>query len=152
MEEKIVQEILDELVPSLEALETQSAALLQFIKSKKLASPEDLAPFVQQATNASTVRWRAVRLRMERLLSSAAKAEETEAKKRSEESQTRQENQEKDDNSIRHDQQKSREPTQKAQSVEGNEKPPRQASDDGTRQPETKNLSQDTKTKSEPKS
>jgi hypothetical protein len=69
----IAQEILDELFSSLEALETQSAALLQFVKAKGLASEQELAPYLEQAGNASNIRWRAARVRIDHLLSSAIK-------------------------------------------------------------------------------
>jgi len=76
--DEIAQEILHELVSSFEALETQSAAILQFLKDKGLASEEELAPYFEQAGNASNVKWRAVRVRIDHLLSSATKpAEET---------------------------------------------------------------------------
>jgi hypothetical protein len=113
MDERIAQEILDELFPSLEALETQSAGLLQFLKSKKLASEEELAPFFEQAANASNVRWRAVRIRMDRLLSSAIKAER--AKKHPEQSQPKQKVSDKDLPSIKQDKEKPRELSHKVE-------------------------------------
>jgi hypothetical protein len=76
VDEKIAHEVLDELFPALEALETQSAAILQFLKERKIANDNDLAPFLEKAANASNVRWRAARLRMERLFASANKAQE----------------------------------------------------------------------------
>ena len=74
MEETIAQEILHELFSSLEALETRSAALLQFAKDRGWASDQELAPYLEQAGNASNVRWRAARVRIDHLLSSAFQA------------------------------------------------------------------------------
>ena len=71
MKEDIAQEILHELFSSLEALDTQVTAVLQFLKDKESANGEDLAPYLEQAGNASNVRWRAARVRIDYLLSSA---------------------------------------------------------------------------------
>lgn len=70
MDSAIAKELLDELIPDLERLETQSAAVLRFLKEKGIATEKDLAPFLEEAGKASNVRWRASRLRIERLLSS----------------------------------------------------------------------------------
>ena len=82
MDESIVRQIVDELISSLEPLETQSAALLQFVKDKGLASDETLAPYLEQAANASDVRWRAFRLRTLSLISSAMKTPDKEQKEK----------------------------------------------------------------------
>ncbi len=73
MDPKITQEILDDLIPSLEALEAKSTAVLEFLKHEGIASDEKLAPYLEQAANASNVRWLGVRVRVERLLSAAEK-------------------------------------------------------------------------------
>jgi hypothetical protein len=81
MNENIIQEILHELFSSMEALDTQSTALLEFVKEKGIVSEEELQRHLEQAGNASSVRWRAVRVRIDYLLSSAMKAAEQEAQK-----------------------------------------------------------------------
>jgi len=83
MDVHLGQELLDELGSSLENLETQQSALLQFLKEKGIVTDEQLAPYLTEAGNASNVRWRAARLRLERLLS-GAQQEEQEARKRRE--------------------------------------------------------------------
>ena len=96
MNENIVQEILHELLSSLEALEPQSTAILQLLKDKGLANEQELALHLEQAGNASNVRWRAAQVRIDRLVSSALKTAERDAKQpRKEESPKReQKNQE----------------------------------------------------------
>src|ERR1700731_152281 len=79
MDEAILQQIFDELFSSLEPLETQNAALLQFLKAKGIATNEELAPYLEEAGNASNVRWRAVRVRTAALISSAMKSPEPRA-------------------------------------------------------------------------
>ena len=81
MDTNVMQQVLDELFPALEVLETQTGAIVQFLKERGVASDNDLAPFVEQAANASSVRWRAARLRIDHLLSAAAKATEASEEK-----------------------------------------------------------------------
>jgi hypothetical protein len=76
MDEEIVRQILDELFSSFEDMETQSAALLLFLRDQGIATKEKLAPFLEQAGNTSEVRWRAARVRMGALLASALKTPE----------------------------------------------------------------------------
>jgi hypothetical protein len=79
MDEETVQQIVEDLLVSLEPLDTQTAALLQFLKAKGIATDEELAPFLEQAGNASNIRWRATRVRIRSLISSAMKPAETAA-------------------------------------------------------------------------
>ena len=80
MDQNIVQEILHELFASLEALDTQSSAIRQFLIDKGIAPEQELAPYLEQAGNASSVRWLAVRVRIDHLLSSAMKPADPDAK------------------------------------------------------------------------
>jgi hypothetical protein len=77
MDEQIVQQIVDEILSPLEPLDTRSAALLEFLKAKGMASDEELAPYLEQAGNASNVRWLAARVRIRSLISSAMKTVES---------------------------------------------------------------------------
>jgi hypothetical protein len=81
MDLKVAEEFLDELFSSLEAQETQSAAVLQFLKDHGNATDEQLASYMERASKASNVRWRATRLRLMSLLSSAVKDEEKSSKR-----------------------------------------------------------------------
>ena len=47
MNTNVMEQVLDELFPTLEALETQSGAIVQFLKERGIASDSDLAPFVE---------------------------------------------------------------------------------------------------------
>jgi hypothetical protein len=80
----LAEELLNELGSSLETLETQNAALLQFLKDKGIVTDEQLAPYINQAGNASNVRWRAARVRLERIFASATKEEEKASEKNQE--------------------------------------------------------------------
>jgi len=71
-----IKEILDELFSLLESLETQSLALTQFLKDQGIATDEKLKPYLDRAGNASSVKWRAARARMQYLLSPVAKKSE----------------------------------------------------------------------------
>jgi len=68
MNSEAMKEALNELFSHLERLETQSEAILQFLKEKKRVTDKQLAPYMEQASNASNVKWRAARVRIEHLL------------------------------------------------------------------------------------
>jgi hypothetical protein len=76
MDEAVLREVFDELFSALETLETQNDAMLQFLKDRGLVGDEDLTPFLESASRASSVRWRAVRIRMDHLLSKAPRKED----------------------------------------------------------------------------
>jgi hypothetical protein len=63
-----LKEILGELFALLEAQETHSAAVLQFLRDQGIATDEKLAPYLEQAGRASNIKWLAARKRMEHLL------------------------------------------------------------------------------------
>ena len=82
-ENNFVQEIFHDLFSSMEALETQNAAVLQFLKDKGIATDEELASHLEQAGDASSVRWRGVRVRADYLFASAINAAEQVAERES---------------------------------------------------------------------
>jgi hypothetical protein len=71
------QQVIEGLFPYFEGLETQTAAILQFLRDKGIATEEQLAPYLEQARTASGVKWRAARVRMEYLFSSESNGSET---------------------------------------------------------------------------
>jgi len=76
MNSHLAQELLNELGSSLESLETRNTALLQFLNDRGIVTDDQLAPDMDQAGNASSVRWRATRVRLERVFAAATEAEE----------------------------------------------------------------------------
>jgi predicted transcriptional regulator len=58
MKSEPIKEVFNELFSHLERLETQSEAILQFLKEKKRVTDNQLAPYLEQAGNAANVRWR----------------------------------------------------------------------------------------------
>jgi hypothetical protein len=79
-----LKEILAELFALLEAQETHSAAVLQFLNDQGIATDEKLAPYLEKAGRASNVKWLAARKRMEYLLTPIQK--ETTEKDKAQES------------------------------------------------------------------
>jgi hypothetical protein len=61
------QQVLSDLFGYLESLETQSGAILRFLTEKGVVTDQQLAPYLEQAAIASSVKWRAARVRMEHL-------------------------------------------------------------------------------------
>lgn len=84
MNNEAMKEVLNELFSHLERLETQSEAILQFLKEKKRVTDKQLAPYLEQAGNASSVKWRAARVRIDHLLSPEQPEKETKFGKRPE--------------------------------------------------------------------
>ena len=82
-----IKEILDELFSLLESLETQSLALTQFLKDQGIATDAKLVPYLDRAGNASSVKWRAARARMQYLLSPVAKKTDDQEKDKNKESE-----------------------------------------------------------------
>jgi len=76
MDTNPAEELLDELFDSLERLETQTTAILQFLKSKSKLTEKQLAPYLEEAERSSNVKWRAARLRVGSLMSSAIRSAE----------------------------------------------------------------------------
>jgi hypothetical protein len=63
----LAQELLNELGASLENLETQHAALFQFLRDKGILTDDQITPYLEEAGKASSVRWRAAHIRLESL-------------------------------------------------------------------------------------
>jgi len=72
MDANPVEQALKELLPYLEDMETRSQAILQLLRDRERVSDEQLAPYLEQASRISNVKWRAARVRMEHLLSAAS--------------------------------------------------------------------------------
>ena len=79
MNNDAMKEVLNELFFHLERLETQNEAILQFLKEKKRVTDKQLTPYLEQAGNASNVKWRAARVRIDHLLEPEHPEEENQA-------------------------------------------------------------------------
>ncbi len=80
MDEKVLDELLDAFLPLVIAAETRSAAVLEALKSSGVLTDEQLAPFLEQASNAADVKTTGMRLRVKRLIQSALKDNAAEKK------------------------------------------------------------------------
>jgi hypothetical protein len=76
MDSAIIDEILEELSSALQRVEAQSTAILELIKEEGIAKEDELAPYLRRANEASSVRWRATRVRIGHLLSGLEKREQ----------------------------------------------------------------------------
>jgi hypothetical protein len=77
---EVLKEIFDQMFTLLESLETQSMAALAYLKEEGRATDKKLRPHMEQAANASSVKWRAARVRMEYLLTPIKAGSKTEEK------------------------------------------------------------------------
>jgi hypothetical protein len=93
MNDDTAREIFDHMFSLLETLETESTATLQLLRAKDIVTDEELAPYLDQAGNASSVRWRAARARIEYLLSSGKIGQAASEKKEPEKEQPEKERQ-----------------------------------------------------------
>jgi hypothetical protein len=93
-----IKQVLDELFTLLETMEAQSIAILQFLKDQKISSDERLSPYLDQASKAASVKWRAARVRMDYLFSSTENKPRVsdEAKEKAAESKKAEENEARD--------------------------------------------------------
>ncbi len=80
MDKDLAQQILDELFEHIEDVETQSAAILHFLKAKGLATDEQLTPYFDEASKATSVKWVAERARINHLLATTRPPEKAETK------------------------------------------------------------------------
>ena len=129
MNSEIADEILEELSSTLQRLDTQSAALLEFVRDKSIAKEDNLEPYMERAAAASAVRWRATRVRMAHLFASAEKTEQQAASAKQEtEQQAASAMQEKDrDNSAAPQKDQQREKPAQADPSSQNERSTKQA-------------------------
>lgn len=81
MNDNPAHQVFTDLLSYFESLEAQTGAILQFLKEKGIASEEQLAPYLEQAGSAASVKWRAVRVRMEHLFALSKRTSEESAPK-----------------------------------------------------------------------
>ncbi len=96
MNVELAEELVDALGSSLEDLEAGQAALIQFLKDQGIVTDEQFAAYLKQAGKASSVRWRAARVRLEHLIEGEKAREEKAAEEKKREDQ-KEENQKKEE-------------------------------------------------------
>ncbi len=67
------EQVFEEMLPYLETLDSQIGGIVQLLKDKGITTNAEFAKYAQRTDNASSVRGRGIRVRMEYLFSSAAK-------------------------------------------------------------------------------
>jgi hypothetical protein len=97
MNVELAEELVDALGSSLEDLEASQAALIQFLKDQGIVTDEQFADYRKQASKASSVRWRAARVRLQHLIEGEKAREEkaAEEKKREEQGEEKKKKEEK---------------------------------------------------------
>lgn len=73
MKQEVISEILDEIISAFEGIEAQSAGILTYLKAQGIVTDAQLKPYLEEASKASSVRWRAAKARIEHLLAAAVK-------------------------------------------------------------------------------
>ena len=67
------EQVFEEMLPYLETLDAQIGGIIQLLKDKGLTTNAEFAQYARRGDDASNVRERGMRVRMEYLFSSAAK-------------------------------------------------------------------------------
>ena len=83
MDDKLMRELVGEVLSALEGLEAQNLAVLEFLKAQKKGA-DKLAPYLEQAERTSSVKWMATRARLNHLLDGAEREAERAAEKSAE--------------------------------------------------------------------
>ncbi len=83
MDDKLMRELVGEVLSALEGLEAQNLAVVEFLKAQKKGA-DKLAPYLEQAERTSSVKWMATRARLNHLLDGAEREAERAAEKSAE--------------------------------------------------------------------
>ena len=131
MDAQFAQELLNELASAMEDLETQQAALLRFLKDKGIVAEDEMRRYLTEAGDASNIRWRAARVRLEHLITAADKAPQPEQPAISKSPEEEQPQQQASDESEAEQKpeakrEKAEGPNEKKEEAAGEANPPRQ--------------------------